>query len=183
MSFRAFISVDLDKFDALEALAREITATGAGVKVVNVDSMHLTLKFLGDTAENLVPSIVAVIKDSVQGLEPFKMKLNGTGAFPNIDYMRVVWVGLDDQGLLAPVAKKIDVGLHKFGFDREERAFSPHVTIARVKSSRGKDRLKSVLTAHRNDFFGEQSVKSIRLKKSILSPQGPTYTTVEEVLF
>ncbi len=182
MPFRAFISVDLEKFDALDTFAREIAATGASVKVVNVDSMHLTLKFLGETAENLVPSIVAVMKDSVQGLEPFKMKLAGTGAFPNLDYMRVLWVGLDDQGLLAPIAKKIDIGLHKFGFDREEREFSPHVTVARVKSSKGKDKLKAVLTAHKNDFFGEQSVKSIRLKRSVLSPQGPSYTTVEEVL-
>lgn len=181
MAFRAFISVDLDSFGPLDSLAREISSAGADVKVVDTDIMHLTLKFLGDTQESLVPSIVAVMRDSVQGVEPFKVRLAGTGAFPNPDRARVLWVGLDDGGVLAPIAQKIDVGLSKFGIDREERAFSPHVTIARVKSSRGKDRLKQILNAHKTDFFGEQTVNSIRLKKSVLSPQGSTYTTVEEV--
>jgi len=180
MAFRGFISVDLDSFGPLDSLAREIASAGADVKVVNTDIMHLTLKFLGDTEENLIPSIVAVMKDSVQGVEPFKIKLAGTGAFPNPTYMKVLWVGLDDGGVLKPVAEKIDIGLSKFGFGKEERAFSPHVTVARVKGSRGKDRLKDILERHKADVFGEQTVTSVRLKKSVLSPRGPTYSTLEE---
>ena len=181
MAFRAFISVDLDRFSALRDLVREVVAASQSVKAVDVDSMHLTLKFLGDTAENLVPSIVSIMRDSVQGLEPFKIRLVGTGAFPNINYIRVVWVGLEDGGALAPVAKNLDVGLSKFGFEREEREFSPHVTIGRVKGPQGREKLKAVLNAHKAEVFGEQQVTSIRLKKSVLSPQGPTYSTVEEV--
>ena len=180
MPFRAFISVDLERFSPLISLVREVSSASSSVKVVNTESMHLTLKFLGDTAENLVPSIVSIMEDSVQGVEPFKIRLVGTGAFPNVDYMRVLWVGLDDGGVLGPIAQKLDVSLSKFGFDREERGFSPHVTIARMKGPQGKDRLKAILNEHRAEVFGEQQVTSIRLKKSVLTPEGPVYSTVEE---
>ena len=181
MPFRAFISVDLDRFGPVKHLVDEIRAASPAMKAVNVDLMHLTLKFLGDTQESLVPSIVSIMQDGFQGVEPFKIRLVGTGAFPNLDYMRVLWIGLEDNGILAPIAQKIDVGLGKFGFDREERPFSPHVTIGRMKGAQGKDKLKAILNQHGSEVFSEQQVTSIRLKKSVLSPQGPTYTTVEEV--
>jgi len=181
MPFRAFISVDLERFGPLKSLVQDVSAASPALKAVNPEQMHLTLKFLGDTAENLVPSIVSIMKDSVQGVEPFKIRLVGTGAFPNLDYMRVLWVGLDDGGILGPIARNLDVSLSKFGFDREEREFSPHVTIARMKGSQGKDRLKAILSEHKDEVFGEQQVSSIRLKKSVLKPQGPEYATVEEV--
>jgi 2'-5' RNA ligase len=181
MPFRAFISVDLERFSSLRSLVQDVSAASSALKVVNTDQMHLTLKFLGDTAENLVPSIVSIMKDSVQGVEPFKIRLVGTGAFPNLDYMRVLWVGLDDGGILGPIARNLDVSLSKFGFEREEREFSPHVTIARVKGSQGKEKLKAILNEHKTEVFGEQQVSGIRLKKSVLMPQGPDYSTVEEV--
>jgi len=181
MPFRAFISVDLERFSSLKSLVQEVSAASSSLKTVNTDQIHLTLKFLGDTAENLVPSIVSIMKDSVQGVEPFKIRLVGTGAFPNLDYMRVLWVGLEDGGILGPIARNLDVSLSKFGFEREERGFSPHVTIARVKGSQGKDKVKAVLGEHQAEVFGEQQVSNIRLKKSVLTPEGPVYSTVEEV--
>ena len=181
MTFRAFISVDLDHFSALRSLVRDVSAASHALKVVDVDQIHLTLKFLGDTAVDLVPSIVSIMKDSVQGVEPFKMRLVGTGAFPNLDYMRVLWVGLEDGGALGPIARNLDVSLSKFGFAKEEREFSPHVTIARMKGSQGKDAIKAILGEHKAEVFGEQQVTCIRLKKSVLKPEGPVYSTVEEV--
>jgi len=181
MPFRAFISVDLDRFSPLKHLVDEIRAASPALKVVDIELIHLTLKYLGDTQESLVPSIVSIMKDSVQGVEPFKIRLVGTGAFPNLDYMRVLWVGLEDNGILAPIAQKLDVSLSKFGFEKEERAFSPHVTIGRMKGPQGKDRLKAVLNEHKTEVFGEQQITGIRLKKSILSPEGPSYSTVGEV--
>jgi len=181
MPFRAFISVDLEHFSSLRSLVQDISAASHALKTVNTDQIHLTLKFLGDTAENLVPAIVSIMKDSVQGVEPFKIRLIGTGAFPNEDYMRVLWVGLEDGGMLGPIARNLDVSLSKFGFKKEEREFSPHVTIARMKGSEGKEKIRAILDEHRTEVFGEQQVTCIRLKKSVLKPEGPDYSTVEEV--
>ncbi len=183
MTFRAFISVDLSATDGLRSLSSEIATSGASTKLVDLDIIHLTLKFLGDTSEQLVPGITSIMNDSVQGVQPFNIRLKGTGVFPNERYMKVFWVGVEDGGNLAPIAEKIDIGLNKLGFSREDRRFSPHATIARIKSPRGKERLKAILDHHRNELFGEQVIDRIRLKKSVLATSGPTYYTVQEVPF
>jgi len=181
MPFRAFISMDLEKFPSLVSFQNKIAVSDAKLKLVNLDQLHLTLKFLGDTREELLPHIVNVMKESVHGIEPFKVRLIGTGAFPSKSYMRVIWVGLEDGGTIKQIARKLNQDLEKYGYDKEEREFSPHVTIARVKSPKGKESLGAILSVHEKDVFGEQMINSIRLKKSVLSPKGPTYYTVEEV--
>jgi len=181
MAFRAFISVDLPELDALRALAEELRRTGASLKVVDVSHVHLTLKFLGDTEEALVPRIVDAMRASVAGIRPFTVRLAGTGAFPDLRRMNVVWVGMEGAEPLAEIARRLEESLEPLGYPRERRAFSPHVTNARVKGPRGLDDVRRVLEARARDAFGEVSVVGIRLKKSILTPQGPVYSTVEEV--
>ncbi|NYT15358.1 MAG: RNA 2',3'-cyclic phosphodiesterase [Methanomassiliicoccales archaeon] len=181
MSFRAFISIDIDAGQSLRELCRELKQSGAALKVVNPDIMHITLKFLGDVEEPLVEDISRVIRDSVHDVSRFEMKLHDIGAFPNKNRIRVVWVGIPDPGPLERVAERLDEGLSPLGFEMEKRKFRPHLTVARAKTPQGMDRVQEIMERWGNTDFGSQVVDRIRLKKSVLGPKGPTYFTVEEV--
>lgn len=181
MPFRAFIAADVDTTPRLMDMKRSLGDLGAQLKLVDLENIHLTLKFLGDTDEGLVENIVEIMKTSVEGVEPFTMELRGTGVFPNPNYMKVLWVGLDNAEPLISIAKKIDNGTSELGFKREKKGFHPHITVARVKGPRKKNQVQQILRDYQNETFGSQYVDCIRLKKSVLSREGPTYSTVEEV--
>ncbi len=148
---------------------------------MSAEHLHLTLKFLGDTEEGLVPEIVAAMREASLGVAPFTIRVRGTGAFPNLSRPAVVWVGIEGGEPLGRMAKTIDEHVAALGFERERRAWSPHVTLARVRGSRGVGRVQSILRAHADEVFAEARVEDIRLKKSVPRPQGPEYTTVEVV--
>ncbi len=166
---------------SLEAVARELSTSGASLKIVSVEHIHLTLKFLGNTDEGLVPDITAAIQESCRGRSAFEIRLHGMGAFPNLSRMNVVWVGIDGAEPLVEIAKSLDRSLEPLGFRPEGRPWSAHATIARVKGGRSLDRVRQILEAHRDDRFGAHRVEDVRLKKSVLTPQGPIYTTIETV--
>lgn len=183
VSFRAFISVDLDASPMLENLAKALQNTGARLRPVRMDQIHMTLKFLGSTDEKLAPKIEDIMKEAVRGVRPFEVGLKGTGAFPNMRYIKVIWVGLTNSGPLAQISEFLDRETHTLGFKRESRKFSPHVTIARMKGSAGKDEIRGILEKTRDADFGTQMVERLRLKKSVLEKTGPVYTDVAEVPF
>ncbi len=165
----------------VEALLRELSETGAPLKLVRGELVHLTLKFLGDTQEVLVPRIVTAMHHAVEGIPPFSVRLVGTGAFPSLRRMNVLWVGMEGGEPLRDIARRLEEGIEPLGFPRENREFSPHITVARVKSGQGLDAVRKLLESRAKHSFGEARVDSVRLKKSILTPQGPEYFTVEEV--
>lgn len=183
MPFRAFISVDVDSTPKLRELEEGLRGSGAQLKVVDLEKIHLTLKFLGDTDEALIDDIVEIMARSVKDVEPFIMDMKGTGAFPNPNYMKVIWVGLEGADALITISKEMDRELTNLGFKREKRGFRPHITLARVKGPRKKNILAQILKDYENEEFGAQKVECIRLKKSVLSREGPTYTIVKEVKF
>ena len=183
MPFRAFISVDVDSTPKLMEMEERLRGSGAQLKVVDLDNIHLTLKFLGDTDEALIEDIVDIMARSVKDVKPFTMGLRGTGAFPNPNYMKVIWVGLEGADALITISKTMDRELANLGFKREKRGFRPHITLARVKGPRKKNILAQILKDYESEEFGTQKVECVRLKKSVLSREGPTYTTVKEVKF
>ena len=165
----------------VEALLRELSETGAPLKLVRGELVHLTMKFLGDTQEALVPRVVTAMHHAVEGISPFSVRIVGTGAFPSLRRMNVLWVGMEGGEPLRDIARRLEEGIEPLGFPREHREFSPHITVARVKSGQGLDAVRKLLESRAKHSFGEARVDSVRLKKSILTPQGPEYFTVEEV--
>ena len=182
MIFRAFIAIEVPVSSELENYSRAIKDTGAFLKIVNLTNVHITLKFLGDTEETLVPEIEEVIREAITDVQPFTMELKGAGAFPNLNRISVIWAGMENADALGEIARKINAGLEVLGFQPEKRKFSPHVTIARVKSSKNKDKLVEVIEQFRNTEFGEVPVNKIILKKSELTPQGPIYSNIIEAI-
>jgi 2'-5' RNA ligase len=175
--------VDIDENEAMKAFSSKIKATGANLKLVDMANIHLTLKFLGNTRDEHVPRIREILAECARNISPFEIELAGTGAFPSLNRIKVVWVGMRNAEKLGQIASYLEDELSSLGYKREKREFSPHVTIARVKDARNVDYLKRFLKENREEFFGKQKIDRIRLKKSELTPRGPIYSVVEEVLF
>jgi 2'-5' RNA ligase len=109
------------------------------------------------------------------------MQLIGTGVFPDQKYMRVAWIGIKNGEQIGKIANKIEEQVSKLGFEKENREFSVHLTIGRVKSAKNKEKLLQVIEKYKDTNFGNYNVDSIKLKKSELTPKGPIYTTLKEV--
>ena len=179
--FRGFIAIDIGAFPKLMELGNEITNTGANIKLVEPENIHITLKFLGDTEEIKLDEIENIIKNAVNNISPFKIQLHGTGIFPNTSYIKVIWIGIKQGEQIGIIADKIDEQLTKLAFEREKRRFSPHLTIARVKTAKNKEKLTQIVEKYRDIEFTNIKVENIRLKKSELTPKGPIYTTLREI--
>jgi 2'-5' RNA ligase len=178
-SMRTFISIDVDN-DKLVKLQKELDETGANLKLVEPQNIHLTLKFLGEVKESMINEIGKTMEKSVEGIHPFKANLKGIGVFPSEKYMRIIWVGLLAKEIME-ISSRIEDRLGQLGFKREKRAFTPHVTIARVKSARNKDKLLSSIKKYCDEDFGWIGVNFIKLKKSKLTPRGPLYENLIDV--
>lgn len=181
MRFRAFLAVDLDGGLRADKVLTELGTSGADLRLVEKRNMHITLRFLGDTEESRISDIRGAMEESARGIAPFELGFRGLGVFPNTDYIRVVWIGLKGAEPLCLLAQKLDDSLARSGFGKEGK-FSPHLTVARVRSHRNRDRLLGLLAERADEDLGSMTVGKIALKKSVLSSAGPTYTTVEEVM-
>lgn len=173
--------MDVPSGPTVDALAAELRAASGSLKVVRTDQLHLTLKFLGDTEEGLVPEIATAIRDATEEVRPFEIRIVGTGAFPSLGRINVVWVGIEGASPLAKVTNALEVPLEALGFPRERRPWTAHVTLARAKGRPDLDRVRAVLEAHANQAFGTASVDAVHLKKSVLTPRGAEYSIVETV--
>jgi RNA 2',3'-cyclic 3'-phosphodiesterase len=178
VTFRAFISTDLDGSPALDRFLAELRSASRDVKVVSGHQLHLTLKFLGETEDGLVPEILGILKRACAGRGPVHVQVRGTGAFPSLSRMSVIWVGLEGAEEFAGIAARLDDGLSSLGFPKETRAWTPHVTVARVRSRQASGTLRSLVEAHQDELFAEADLAEVRLKKSVLMPTGPVYSDI-----
>lgn len=179
--FRGFIAIDIPINKKLLEMENEIKNTGADMKLVEPENIHVTLKFLGDTDEEKISEIENIIKNSVKDINTFNIKIKGSGVFPNKNYIKVIWIGLENAEPIGEIAKKMDKQLQSLGFESEKRGFSAHLTIARVKSSRNKEKLLQIIQKYQDVEFATIEVNLVKLKKSDLTPKGPIYTTLREV--
>ncbi|HWG89396.1 MAG TPA: RNA 2',3'-cyclic phosphodiesterase [Candidatus Thermoplasmatota archaeon] len=178
MAFRGFAAVEVGEQPALQARLTELRALGADLKVVAPENLHLTLKFLGEVPDGKTSAVETALREAAAGVAPFTMDLVGLGTFPPRGAPRVVWAGVQGAEPLTQVATRFETAARALGFAREERAFSPHVTLARARSPRGKEDVIRFVQAHRDEPLGEVRVEELRLMRSELRPTGPVYTPV-----
>jgi len=181
-SIRSFLAFDIENDTVLNRLAtaqRQLFQTGADLKLVEPQNIHITVRFLG----NITPETAEKIFEEMKKTQftPFTVQIKGLGAFPDLRYPRVVWAGITtgaDQ--LKSVFNQLEPRLRGLGFTPDSKGFSPHLTIARVRSGRNKQQLAQFITENANYEFGTVNAKCLRLKKSILTPKGPVYSTLKE---
>lgn len=181
MPFRAFISADLPPIASLDSLLQDLRHASHDLNLVSADHLHLTLKFLGDTEEGLVPEIVSAMREACVGVPPLALRVHGTGVFPNPSRPNVLWVGIEGAEPLARIAKSLNENLRALGYEVERREWAAHVTLARIRGRLGLDRVLEILRSREDEAFAEVRVEDLRLKKSVLKPQGPEYATVASV--
>jgi len=183
---RAFIAIELSPEikDSLEQIQSHLKYSGADVKWIEKDNIHLTLKFLGEIDEKRLQYIKDILDEIGKLSEPFEISLKDIGAFPKIDYPRVVWVGLDKGVAESKIlAEKIDEALSKIGFDKKSRPFTAHLTLGRVRSSKNKDALKEKILNCQTSTVDYQLIGCVTLYRSTLTPEGSVYTKLHETPF
>jgi 2'-5' RNA ligase len=169
-----------DLRSAAAALQEPLRRTAANVKWVEPQNLHVTLKFLGETQEALLEGIVRAMQAAAAGVEPFRLRLRGVGAFPNPRRPRVVWLGVvDGVEPLTGLAQRLEDGLAPLGVEPEGRPFRAHVTLGRVRNAAPGGRLAAEIEAMSATDVGEMMCTEIVLMRSQLSRSGPTYTPVE----
>ena len=178
---RAFLAIDLDDDlkPKINNVIREFKQIDANIKYVDLQNLHFTLKFFGDIDTEGIDLLSSKIESVVKDFEPFNIKIKGCGAFPNKNRIKVIWVGLDEDEILKELHDKLDKEFNSIGFDLD-RKFSSHLTIGRMKSAKGKDKVKDTLEKYDDIDIGSMEVTSIVLKKSTLTPQGPIYEDLIE---
>ncbi len=177
---RAFVALDIanpDVLDSLISFQRELSMTGADLKLVERENLHYTLRFLGEISE-------AQALSADQRLRSLRLTggtaaVVGVGAFPSPSRPSVIWVGVadEDRQKVGSIAEEVIAALAGMG-ERDDRPFQAHLTVARVRSPRNKEGLASALKTNAFRDFGVFRLDSIRLKSSQLTPRGPIYKDV-----
>jgi RNA 2',3'-cyclic 3'-phosphodiesterase len=178
---RSFIAFDMKNDNVLNRLAatqKMLIQTNADLKLVEPKNIHITLRFLGAIKPEMIDKVYAVMKNVK--FSPFNIQISGLGVFPTLNYPRVVWAGITDGAeQLKNIFEQLEPQIHELGFSPDPNGFSPHLTIARVRSGANKQRLVDLVTKQANYDFGNIRGDCLRLKKSQLSPKGPTYSTLK----
>ena len=181
---RSFLAIELPDqiLNKIGEVQKDLKSSRADVRWVSPEKIHLTLKFFGNIEEAMIDSIINAIEGPVHKTPPFSLLARGMGAFPHLKNPRVIWMGLvDPKGVLAPFQKEVELKLREIGFEPENRAFQPHLTLGRVNSNRGRNELVGTVGKHVEEEFGEFVVERVILFKSDLRPSGPIYTPLREV--
>jgi 2'-5' RNA ligase len=181
MGNRLFVSVDLDGLAEAVADVQDLFADASGLNVTDPDQAHVTLFFLGDTDPARLDEITATLDTAVAeaDVDPFTAEFGGLGVFPSLEYISVVWLGVesgDDQ--LTALHEAIVPRLVELGFEPPDHEFTPHATLARMEHAGGKDLVQDTVR-ERDPTAGQLRVDEVRLTESVLTDAGPEYHTVE----
>jgi len=181
---RAFIAIEIP-----QEIKRQIAGqtaelrrmVGSSVRWVTPENIHLTLKFLGEISPANIDLLAQALKTEVGEHLPFEMNVNGLGAFPNVRRPRVIWIGLDAPSDLTRLQHHLETTTARLGYVSDDKPFSPHLTIGRVREQISSDEsqaLRSALESAKVGAPGKIAVKSVHLFQSELKPAGPIYTCI-----
>lgn len=178
---RTFLAVEvpLPQRKAVYSLIKSLHVESLPVKWVNLENLHITLKFLGEVDERRITAIQPVLKDIARQQQPFSIRLAGIGGFPTRHSPRVLWVGVDNGAAeITKLAITLDQELYRYDFLREEKKFHPHLTFGRARIPlRIRGQLDQEFTT---ELF---TVQSFTLYKSTLRPAGPLYEILTQFSF
>jgi len=180
---RSFVAFDINNERVIQRFSEiqaALAKTGADLKFVEPKNVHITMRFLGDVSANMVDQIHQAM--AKVDFSAFDVEIRGVGVFPDLRYARVVWAGIrEGSEELTGVFSQLEPHLRELGFKPDPKGFSPHLTLARVKSGRNKAELARCVTELVDCEFGVVRADCLRLKRSVLTPRGPIYSTLKEV--
>jgi RNA 2',3'-cyclic 3'-phosphodiesterase len=173
---RLFVALELPAGvrDAMVNATANLRSEAAGVRWSKPESMHVTLKFLGQTEASLLPPIKAALEQIISA-GPVSLRLRGVGFFPDENRPRVMWCGVEASPNLAELAADIEKNLQLLGFEVETRRYVPHVTLARLNSARDVAKLVRAAAPLTSYDFGAARESQFHLFESVLKPSGSEY--------
>ncbi len=180
---RSFIAIELPdevrlKLDQLEA---QLKSGQPGVKWVDPNSIHLTLKFLGNITIDKTEEITRAMEEAARGIPPFHLEVKDLGVFPNLKRVQVAWIGMSGEvDKLSQLQQRLESNLERLGFAPEARAFTPHLTLARFRNQASLDERQRFgqLIADTRFKAGTIKVNTISLMRSQLTRQGAIYSRI-----
>jgi RNA 2',3'-cyclic 3'-phosphodiesterase len=177
---RTFIALELSPEirGEIGKIQADLRQCQAKLTLVDPELIHITLKFIGEVGDKDLEKVIRALEEVRS--EPFTIGVSGVGV-NNPRSPRVVWARIDPAEPCKTLNDRIEAALEPLGIAREKRPYTPHATIARVREH---DRsLETVIAPHANRPFGECSIDRFSLKKSTLTPKGPVYETIREVVW
>ena len=167
---------------ALDEAIEQLRPAARDVAWIAPSNLHLTLKFLGAVPEERIAAVAGALDEAAREAHPFQAQIRGLGAFPSAGRPRVVWAGVTDGAVeMTALARRVDTALAALGFPRDERPFSPHVTLGRVRRPGRSPDLTDALGSAAAREFGRMRVPSASLMRSELGPRGARYTELAAV--
>jgi 2'-5' RNA ligase len=182
-TIRSFIAIELpgELVSRFAEVLREFRRTEADVKWIRPEAIHLTLKFLGSIRPEAVEKISRALAPVVASREPFEVGVQGVGCFPSLRNPRVVWVGVDrGKDCLVSLQQEVEEKMAGLSFPAEDRPFTPHLTLGRVRSSRGKADLSRAVESRKGLEWGKFQAREVILFRSELKPSGAVYSKLKE---
>lgn len=181
MATRTFFALDLDEplRDALIRTQEALADRGAKLRPVGPENLHVTLVFLGDVADELLGEVLTVAAGAAASVAPFEFHLAGLAAMPPRGGIRMVWANVTDPtGRMKQLQETLAAALGGLGLRQEERSFSPHITLVRVKFADDLARFRRSVGELAKEDFGAQQAEELTAYSSTLTPTGPVYTAL-----
>jgi RNA 2',3'-cyclic 3'-phosphodiesterase len=178
---RTFIAVRIEAGEKLAEVFNILKEDlkSESVRWVDINKMHITLAFLGDTSEETIREVSVMLRDACSGFGKFSFTLTGLGVFRNLNDPRVIWAGIENSGKLADLFRVVKSGVDKTGIEIEEREFKPHLTLGRIKWLKNKKALEEAVLKYKGHKFQDVEVGEVCFYESILQQTGPLYLPIK----
>lgn len=183
---RAFIAVELpaEIRQTLAELSRRLRASRTRASWVSSENLHITLRFLGDVEDGLLNRLGEGLAESYGGQAAFRLRIEGAGAFPNPRRPRVLWAAISEpHDALRSVQAIAEDSARAIGLEPDTKTFSPHITLARIRTQKGIEGLRALVEQEAQFYGGEFLVEAVSLFSSRLTDAGAVYKRLREFRF
>ncbi len=179
---RLFIAIKIPSSNALYEVMATLNEALAGERInwVDLQNLHLTLKFFGDTAPHKERNIIRALNNAAENTSALSFDLEGCGSFGPPKAPRVVWIGASRASGLLKLYDEVNKQLKPYGYEPDKANFVPHLTLGRIKSIQNFSLFKQMLVVYQNTHFGHIDINRFYLYQSTLTQEGPEYKVLEE---
>ncbi|MFZ3071931.1 MAG: RNA 2',3'-cyclic phosphodiesterase [Thermodesulfobacteriota bacterium] len=184
---RAFIAIEIPEeikkeISSIQDELKKSLGKTPGISWARPATTHLTLKFLGDVPEEKIGDIEEALRLSTRGIKAFTVSVTGIGGFPNLENPRVLWAGIQESAELENLHVAMENSLYAVGFEKDEKPFRPHLTLARIKSPVEGKKLSKAIKELRTDINADFIADSVILFKSELSSRRAVHTPIAKTI-
>ena len=183
-STRVFVAVELDPgtIAALDRVVQQLRSKLSGVRWTRPEQLHLTLKFIGETDNRLLPQLCTGVREACAGIAPFRLGVSGLGAFPKDKAPRVLWAGIDEGAAeLRRLAERLEAQLADLGIPRESRLYTPHLTLGRFGRGASRENVGPILDSLSARVQAHTEIDQVVLMSSLREQGETVYEPIDTI--